>query len=1212
MKHNRATSSSNDTADVIHRRALTAARVRRYRERQREASVLQLQQSEHVVQSSFDEVIAPTQQQVGFRIQDLTLPQAYNNIPTLANTFPVHEHHTMYHSRTTDQTNTTHSQHATDTTPTTLPIVQPTLPATQHTGQFLQWQLPPRPTTRSSPSHITRISTQFAGQGSEDQMFENDSDDNYDDDNNQFVDHHDNNDIHSDNHNESSFGVLDTQPTASPDPSRPITPRDWSPPSLRSPETSLRPASPQRPFLEGQESISDTESDSFYPQSEHSQYSLNVEEEGDPVSIVALQLANLFTNGLQGCTDSEHEAALNQHRYEHGNNHHGLSEVFNDPDFPSVIHRKSLLTPAQANQFPPIAPVQWRAMYCGISDQSQAGRPLQVCLHKEHTQASTPEIAFDVDSLLGFTTTLGFLKQGLWYQPAPQMRQNMTNNVHLETDNFRFGIQPNLDPLPYGSTTILRDVPHFLLGRVEGAHDITVHVMFPHIQFRGDKFQAFTNEQYTRWFDHIFHPAVYRHYHAHFLQHLPASFRTAFANTKARQTEGRLRESSSYQAQQTLGYHLQPYALIDVWADVLHTSSTYPGLQDFRDPQVYFSAKGTKAFFKSTPLQPLQLDVMDHFEIWLSTLIDMEYVDPDRFFVDLGKEICHSVSALIHQPLAFDEQPQIFLWKRCCLEKHAQNLYHGRPPAKGSRGQYYYSQNMLFDSGSLTSIPPKSSQLYQGGVRYLQVYGSVKEIYDAAKCFPFDNDGLEEMALDPQICAAARDAQRGQARNIQIIQTAYLKGKQRTSEGLQDAKHKSFGVREEYRVSWRLFQNIQAILRRSGPEGTALSLADCPSSVWAVHTDTYLSFLSRSVDKFATGFELVRALTRPELVTWEQTKMMAMFLRCLRYVLGGQGLPRESALWWSRRDRVVDEEHHVWYGLGFCNTLPRYGYCWLEPRIDWVRLQFLSTVTDHVLFGNNTMKGRYLRRGGHVRDFFALTRQLEIATQWIQLRGQSERVQSQLISWIVHICLQQFRIDILQAVKKEIKSEHRAQALLGKEPWSYEYFDEIFTDGVYLTTGNKSGIKETTQLRHCLFGFGPDDSWRRTHWESKPFRAMYSRADISLSSAFGVASPLYRSWTRRFTRILFSRHWILPHPGGGSLLQTSKDGGSRMWFSVMEQRRVDKNNVPLTGHRWEDEWEYVWARKDWGIGRPEPMPGFVSWSRSSWEEWIEEQGGILQ
>ena len=67
-------------------------------------------------------------------------------------------------------------------------------------------------------------------------------------------------------------------------------------------------------------------------------------------------------------------------------------------------------------------------------------------------------------------------------------------------------------------------------------------------------------------------------------------------------------------------------------------------------------------------------------------------------------------------------------------------------------------------------------------------------------------------------------------------------------------------------------------------------------------------YLWRRADSFATGFEIVLARSNREHVTWQQTKMMAVFLRCLRFVFGGHMLERESALWWSRRDRPATEE----------------------------------------------------------------------------------------------------------------------------------------------------------------------------------------------------------------------------------------------------------------------------------------------------------------
>jgi hypothetical protein len=61
---------------------------------------------------------------------------------------------------------------------------------------------------------------------------------------------------------------------------------------------------------------------------------------------------------------------------------------------------------------------------------------MNVCLHKEQTQAIEPLVAFDIDSMLGFCSSLAAAKQGLSYQPAAQAQQNIQTDVHLETDAF--------------------------------------------------------------------------------------------------------------------------------------------------------------------------------------------------------------------------------------------------------------------------------------------------------------------------------------------------------------------------------------------------------------------------------------------------------------------------------------------------------------------------------------------------------------------------------------------------------------------------------------------------------------------------------------------------------------------------------------------------------------------------------------------------------
>jgi hypothetical protein len=108
---------------------------------------------------------------------------------------------------------------------------------------------------------------------------------------------------------------------------------------------------------------------------------------------------------------------------------------------------------------------------------------------------------------------------------------------------------------------------------------------------------------------------------------------------------------------------------------------------------------------------------------------------------------------------------------------------------------------MLYEASSLTSVTPKLSKLRHGGLIYSQFYGSVKEIVDANKCFPFDNEGLEEMALDPQIYQGAKDAASGMGKSIKVLERAYCASKQRTHHTLIDSTKQSFSSREEHRVT---------------------------------------------------------------------------------------------------------------------------------------------------------------------------------------------------------------------------------------------------------------------------------------------------------------------------------------------------------------------------------------------------------------------------
>jgi hypothetical protein len=152
---------------------------------------------------------------------------------------------------------------------------------------------------------------------------------------------------------------------------------------------------------------------------------------------------------------------------------------------------------------------------------------------------------------------------GIRFYSAPQYGQNISTDVYLTLDR--------VDPDPERPRLIpsrLRDVPHFIFARAEGADFITFHLSFPHLLCSRD-FNRLTDEQLSRWFDNIFYPAVRQVYDVDRLQHLPASYRHALATCRAPHVEGRLLETPSYQAQLRMSYFLPPQGLQQMWDHVL-------------------------------------------------------------------------------------------------------------------------------------------------------------------------------------------------------------------------------------------------------------------------------------------------------------------------------------------------------------------------------------------------------------------------------------------------------------------------------------------------------------------------------------------------------------------------------------------------------------------------------------------------------------------
>ncbi|KAL6353694.1 hypothetical protein LRP88_13007 [Fusarium phalaenopsidis] len=617
-----------------------------------------------------------------------------------------------------------------------------------------------------------------------------------------------------------------------------------------------------------------------------------------------------------------------------------------------------------------MGPSQWQELFSGHTPRQFEGKHKQACLHTEHSRQTPPVVSFDIDSILGFVTSPATAVHGIRFYSAPQYSQNISTDVHLTLDR--------VDPDPERPRLIpsrLKDVPHFIFARAEGADFITFHLFFPHLPC-SNNFSRLTDEQLSRWFDDIFYPAVRQVYDVDQLQHLPASYRHALATCRAPKVEDRLLETPSYRTQLRMTYFLPPQGLQQLWDRIL-AAVRQPGFQDFRDPELFFEAKGTKLLFKYPDAPSDLLAVMENFDCKLHHVLDFSHICSDRLYIDVGKETCP-----LHDSVLSPEA-QTYLWRRCCIRHHLNRLYDGNIP---KTGQNFYHESMLRDAGGMTTLTPPSSRLRRGGILYGQMYSLTKEIIDAARTFPFQNPDLRHLALDPH--------------------------------------------------------------------------------------SVFVDFVWHNINKFTTGFELVQAQCSAGLTTWEQTKIMDMFLRCLRVAAGGHDYSREGALWWSRRELPQPVGlPQVRYGLGFSQTLEQYGYCWIEPRINWTLLRFLSGITDSVLFGNGTLHQPYLKYGGHVRHFFDLSRRADSGLEWLRRYPREDVITDQIVSWLCHICLQQMRADVLHSIQGDLRPKVRTMILDDHVDFCRKGLSAALVNGMTAVSGNHASVKSPQEVAQTLFGY---------------------------------------------------------------------------------------------------------------------------------------------
>ena len=143
-----------------------------------------------------------------------------------------------------------------------------------------------------------------------------------------------------------------------------------------------------------------------------------ISDDQSAVAKLAVRLADQLLE-FHGCCNDCHNRSKMEHTSEH-NTHTSLQDYVTDSatiNCPQVLgtfgiaaHKDDLASQMTA--------AEKRQVYSGISPNDLDEMPLYICLIEGDTLTEAPEVSFDVDSILGFPTSLGFARWGICWNPT--------------------------------------------------------------------------------------------------------------------------------------------------------------------------------------------------------------------------------------------------------------------------------------------------------------------------------------------------------------------------------------------------------------------------------------------------------------------------------------------------------------------------------------------------------------------------------------------------------------------------------------------------------------------------------------------------------------------------------------------------------------------------------------------------------------------------
>lgn len=843
---------------------------------------------------------------------------------------------------------------------------------------------------------------------------------------------------------------------------------------------------------------------------------------------------------FQGCCRDCHSDAAKTHADKH-ETHSSLqtfvSESRNCPD----ILGSGRIAKREDHLDQTMSTAEKRWTFSGIRPDNPDSSPEHICLEEGDTPCTTASVRFDIDSITGFATSLGIAKGGIRWNVMQMPVSDLQSSLHLNFLRVYFGDSHG------HQHSILRpvhEIPHYTIARLVGFEDVSIYILFPRLYREGQQSSRLLDDDFETWMDRVLLPAIYHHCESDQTQHYPSSYQHGKCNATARGVEGRSRKIDALPREQLLMHFVPPEQLHDIWETIQQLVGE-PGLQQYQGMKLLLHAKNLKTLMKGITWGAM----MTRFRKNWGPIVDDRYMSAD-FFYDIGKETCPRQTYLSTTEFGNSPVAEILLWKKCCLESCCSWLRHfdWSKPCR----QTTYPTAMLADAASIGLEPGTHSKLRTCGLLYSQFYSSLKEVFAAGNQYPFSNAAIETLALDLQLQKTWQHVGAGLSHDPVALIKAYLYAKARCHHGLQGSMQKSFGLREEHRISAALLDSVNYRFEALGLDQQKIDPVGDRLPFVTHATQTILSWCRWNINKFCVGFEMVHSLSQTRWVTWEHTRVMLMFLRCLRLSYGN-GQLKESAGCWrdvkytanpSAPDGLFRSE-----GLGFESSMTQYGYPWFLEKVDWETMTFKAPHSQYMLFNNPSMQRAYHARYSQIRDvridFISVNKIQQLMQQFEGIAPCQEFLEDVLRQ----LCLCAFRKDVFQHIKHLLRRDCIADALAGKVALCWPSLNRVLRSRyspAQLVIGQRLAVQSLDVLFAWLWEW-KDDQFQRKHWGEKPYRLLYQLSFEIILRMRGKAQA--RQWRKKLQQSFIRSHWIVPYPQGDRFFK-QRTGQQVCWRAI--------------------------------------------------------------